>query len=275
MKRTRLKEVLKGSSIALLSAVLIASVAAACTSIAYGNSNQPDFTITNTISSSAAIQAPALLYPGVQDYLWYTAHNRLKVPITVRTLRISSVTPPAGCATANLDYASTTFTGSLVVPAQGTNSVPVPISLIETHTNQDSCEHKEFLFSFQGTATFSVVFSTTTSVSSSHNPSAIGQSVTYTATVISGDGTGNQYNSGDPTGTVTFYDGSTAICTAVPVSDASNGILARRPAHPLRISRRGSTRSPPSLRTPTATSPIRRRRCSTKWSNRLTNLPRS
>ena len=155
----------------LACAVLVASVAAACTSIAHGASNRPTFTITNTISSSEVNQTPALLYPGVQDYLWYTAHNPLKVPITVRSLSISAVTAPAGCPTVNLNYSSTAFTGTLVVPARGTNSVPVPISLIETHHNQDSCEHTTFGFTFQGSATFSIVDSTTTFVTSSHDPS--------------------------------------------------------------------------------------------------------
>lgn len=223
MKITKTKVVLKGSAVALLSAILVFSVAAACTSIAHGADPQPKFTITNTISSSATQQTPALLYPGVPRYLWYTAHNPLKVPITVRTLGITSVTAPSGCPTINLDYASTTFTGSLVVPAQGSNSVPVPISLFETHTNQDSCELKAFDFTFQGSATFSVVASTHTQLSSSRNPSAIGQFVTYTATVISGYGSGNKHDSGFPTGTVTFNDGSTTICTSVPVSAGPNG----------------------------------------------------
>jgi hypothetical protein len=138
----------KAGTIALTCAVLVASDAAACTRIAHEASNRPSFTITNTISSTATRETPTLLYPGVQDYLYYTARNPLKVPITVRTIDIASVTSPPGCPTANLNYASTTFSGTLVVPAQGSSSVPVPISLIETHVNQDSCEHKVFLFSF-------------------------------------------------------------------------------------------------------------------------------
>jgi Ca2+-binding RTX toxin-like protein len=137
-------------------------------------------------------------------------------------LSISSVTPPNGCPTLNLDYAATTFSGSLVVPAQGSNSVPVPISLFETHQNQDSCEHKSFQFTFQGSATFSVIASTQTLLYSSHDPSQVGQSVTYTATVISGFGSGN-HGSGSPTGTVTFFDGSTTICSNVPVTAGFNG----------------------------------------------------
>jgi len=50
--------------------------------------------------------------------------------------------------------------------------------------------------------------STTANVSSSLNPSIYGQSVTFTATVSA-----NSPGSGTPTGTVTFYSGSTAIGT--------------------------------------------------------------
>jgi hypothetical protein len=221
----RFRETTKAGAIAITSVVLVASVAAACTSIAFAHdeSDQARFTITNTISSSATSQSPALLYPGVTRYLWYTAHNPLKVPITVQSMSISSVAAPPGCPVTNLNYAATNFAGTLVVPAEGTNSVPVPISLFETHTNQDSCEHKVFEFAFRGSATFSIVVSTQTVLSSSHNPSAVGQSVTYTATVISGDGSGNQQNATSPIGAVTFYDGAIVICADIPVIPAGNG----------------------------------------------------
>ncbi|MHB8506347.1 MAG: Ig-like domain-containing protein, partial [Acidimicrobiales bacterium] len=50
---------------------------------------------------------------------------------------------------------------------------------------------------------------TTTSVRSSSNPSAPGQPVTFTATVAP------QSVTGTPSGTVTFYDGTTALGTGV------------------------------------------------------------
>jgi hypothetical protein len=102
----------------------------------------------------------------------------------------------------------------------------VPISLIETHVNRDSCGHKVFLFYFRGSATFNDVTSTQTLLASSHNPSAVGQSVTYSATVISGGGSGNQHGVGSPTGTITFYDGSTVICSSVPVTSGPNETAA-------------------------------------------------
>jgi len=212
------KDVLKGSAIALLSAVLVFSVAAACASIAHGSDGRPKFVITNTISSSSTKQIPALLLPGVPRYLWYSAHNPLSVAITVTSMNISSVSAPPGCPLVNLNDTQTTFSGSLSVSPGGTSSVPVPIALIETHQNQDPCENTAFRFTFQGTATFSVARATYTVVTSSHDPSVVGQSVTYTAAVVAGPGSSNS-----PTGTVSFFDGSTPICTNVTLPSESHG----------------------------------------------------
>ena len=57
---------------------------------------------------------------------------------------------------------------------------------------------------------------TTTSLASSVNPSIVGQSVTFTATVTGGDG-------GTPTGTVTFKNGSVVLGTA-PLSSGQAGL---------------------------------------------------
>jgi hypothetical protein len=172
------------------------------------------FDITSTISSSSTSQIAALLYPGAQRYLWYTAYNPLRVPITVTSMSITAVASPAGCATSNLDTANTTFSGSLVVPALGTNSVSVPISLIDTGSNQDSCENTTFNFTYKGTATYTEVYATTTVVTSSSDQSG----VTYTATVTA-SATGDQDPvPSSPTGNVTFNDGSTPVCTNVSLT---------------------------------------------------------
>ena len=54
---------------------------------------------------------------------------------------------------------------------------------------------------------------TTTSLESSQNPSGVGASVTFTATVSADEGL--------PTGTVTFFNGTSAMCTNVTLSSAS------------------------------------------------------
>jgi hypothetical protein len=181
----------------------------------------PAFTITSTISSSPASQVAALLYPGTPRFLWYTAHNSLKVPITVISMSIQDVTANTGCPVGNLDLDRTTFSGSLVVPAMGANAVSVPISLDDIGDNQDACEGVTFDFAFAGSATFSEVYSTLTAVASSRNPSSVGETVTYTATVTANAVDGQDPVPSSPTGTVTFLDGTDTICSAVPVVSAT------------------------------------------------------
>ena len=217
----RLNGVGKVSAAALVSATFIYAAASASTSSPRIATPISGFTITNTISSSATSQIPALLYPGAQRYLWYTAHNPYKVSITVQSMSIKSVSAPANCALSNLDYSATTFTGSLVVPALGVNSVAVPISLIETHTNQNSCQGAVFNFTFAGSSRYSEIYPTSTAVVSSLNPSHVGQGVTYTATVTANAAAGQDPVPSSPTGTLTFKDGSTIICANVPVNAGS------------------------------------------------------
>jgi hypothetical protein len=183
---------------------------------AFGLTSGTGFTITSTISSSPTTQVAAVLYPGANRYLWYTAHNPLTVPITVTSMKIATVTSqsPTGCPTSNLNYGQTTFSGTptLVVPARvgtvdGTNSVPVPISLYDTNTNQDRCEGVTFNFVYAGTANYTDT--TTTALTSWPNPSASGNLVTFTATVVP-----TVTPPGNPTGTVDFYQCATASCSS-------------------------------------------------------------
>ncbi|MGO9582704.1 MAG: hypothetical protein ACLP36_07845 [Acidimicrobiales bacterium] len=216
-------------------ALVVAALVLALVSVVTGTKQQSPkfvltsgtgFLITSTISSSPTSQTAALLYPGTQRYLWYTAHNPLKVPIAVTSMSIASVTPPPGCATSNLDYSQTTFSGSLVVPPSGTNAVSVPISLVDTGTNQDSCENTTFNFVYAGTATYTEVYATTTAVASSLDPSDVSQAVTYTATVTASATTSQDPVPSSPTGTVTFKDGVTTICTATVTSTGTTTSMA-------------------------------------------------
>ncbi len=60
--------------------------------------------------------------------------------------------------------------------------------------------------------------STTTTLTSSANPSSAGQQVTFTAKVGASAGT--------PTGSVTFKDGITALCSAIALNTSGNAICA-------------------------------------------------
>ena len=59
---------------------------------------------------------------------------------------------------------------------------------------------------------------TSTASCSSQNPSSVNQQVTYTATVTATATATQDPVPNSPTGTVTFKDGSTAICSAVAVT---------------------------------------------------------
>jgi hypothetical protein len=213
----RSRVLVRSSATALVTAALIFVVAHAALGYEPTPNAGPDFTISSTISSSNSAETPALLFPGVPRYLWYNISNPLQVPITVTSVGIKNVTSPSGCPISNLDFSETTFSGSLNIPALGSSSVAVPISLNDTGQDQDSCEGTTFSFSYSGTAIYAEVYSTATAVVGEPSPSDEGQSVVYTATVTASAGAGQDPVPNSPTGTVTFMDGLSTICSDVPV----------------------------------------------------------
>ena len=181
-----------------------------------------DFSISSTISSSPTSPSPpALLYLGVTRYLWYAVTNPLPQPITVTTLGIDRVDAPAACSASNLDLGDPTFTGSFVVPAGATSTVPAPkpITLVNHPTiNQDACKNVTFTFQFSGSARVSDApepapkVATATVVATAPTAVALGGSVAVTAKVSrSGDAltsSGTLDSLSTPTGSVSFYSRS-------------------------------------------------------------------
>jgi hypothetical protein len=181
-----------------------------------------DFTITSEVVD--ALGDPALLHPGAQRYLRYTVDNPLSVPITVTTIGIAldpDQPTPATCPPANLDLSDAGFSGALVVPSEGTNTVTAPISLLNTATNQDGCKNVTFRFVYTGTATYTIP--TETTLASSVNPSIVGQAVTYTATV--GPTLTPPAPSPAISGSVVFEDGGSPVACGVG-SQAFDGMTA-------------------------------------------------
>jgi hypothetical protein len=166
------------------------------------------FTITSAIYPSPRCGgSSALLYPGVTRCLVYTVKNNLDVPISVQHISAALdphySAPPSGCTASDLSLPS--FSGWLQVSGHGSaTSSGLPISLIDTRTNQDNCENTVLHFVYQGTAVYTAKTSTT--LTSSLNPSASGQYVTFTATVTATDAPTA------PTGRVNFYACATAVC---------------------------------------------------------------
>jgi hypothetical protein len=166
------------------------------------------FTISSAIyPSPKCAGSSALLYPGVTRCLVYTVKNDLDVPISVQHITAALdphySAPPSGCTAADLSLPS--FSGWLQVSGNGSaTSAGLPISLIDTKTNQDNCEHTVLHFVYEGTAVYTATTSTT--LASSPDPSFSGQYVTFTATVTAQDAPTS------PTGSVSFYACATAAC---------------------------------------------------------------
>ena len=169
--------------------------------------------VTGSISSSPTRLVAAPFCPGARRYLWYSAHNPLKVPITVTTMSVATVTAPAGCTASGLDLSATRFSGSLVVPPSGSRTVAVPISM----EKRASCANATFSFSFAGTANYIEVYATTTTVRASQNQAT----VTYTATVTARPSARQDPVPSSPTGTVSFMEGGSAVCTVALIANAT------------------------------------------------------
>jgi hypothetical protein len=136
----------------------------------------------------------------------------MNVPITVQTI-ITTLdptfsAPPAACAGANLTLPSYAGAPFGVGPGATVNSPGVPIELVDSHTNQNVCQSYTYHFIFTGTAQYTD--STSMSLDSTPDPSAFGQTVTFTAAVTEGNPAAD---STGPTGTVNFYTCPTSACT--------------------------------------------------------------
>jgi hypothetical protein len=152
----------------------------------------------------------------------FSVHNNLKATISVQSLTTALDTtnypaPPADCTGTNLELP--TFSGSFNVSGGGNNTSPgVPVELKDNGAPQDDCENYTYHFVYSGSASYTEVYGTSTGLGSSQNPSTVGQSVTYTATVTASATSSQDPVPSSPTGTVTFKDNGTTICNAVPVT---------------------------------------------------------
>ncbi len=129
-------------------------------------------------------------------------------PVTL-TATIAVVAPGAGAPTGSVQFFNgTTTLGTASLSGDTailtTTTLPVGTDSLTAEYLGDS----NFTVSTSSAVSVAIGISTTTTLSSPTNPSVFGQSVTFTAAVAPTSGNGT------PTGTVTFYDGSTALGTA-------------------------------------------------------------
>ena len=134
----------------------------------------------------------------------------------------ATVTPTSGSGTPTgtvtfLDGGSQIGTGTLIngIASFTTSALSVGSHTITTSYGGDST-FAGGTGSLTGNPQVITAIATTTTVASSQNPSVVGQSVTFTATVTPTSG------SGTPTGTVTFLDGGSQIGTGT----LTNGVAS-------------------------------------------------
>ena len=145
-----------------------------------------DFSVQSRVTAYPGCVLPTVsLYPGTTRCFTYIVGNPLQSAINVSSLSVAIdplFPPPAGCSSSDLHLSTLAFSGSLIVPALGSGTVNKQITLAD-NGNQNACRNFTFHFLLSGTTTYTEVYGTGTLVSSSLNPSTVGQSVTYTATV--------------------------------------------------------------------------------------------
>ena len=239
----RTKSVMASSAIALVVAALVIGLSSLVIGPKSGSSPHLGFALTNgsqsftingtiytTNSPSGAYGPsttctgtyPALLYPATTRCVVFSVHNNLKATISVTGITTSLDTtnfsaPPADCSGTNLVLP--TFSGSFnVTGGNSANSPGVPIELKDNGAPQNDCKNLTYRFIYSGTAQYTEVYATSTGVTSSQNPSTTGQSVTYTATVTASATSSQDPVPSSPTGSVTFKDNGTTICSAAPVT---------------------------------------------------------
>ena len=178
-------------------------------------------TPSGTYPAASCSGTPALLAPAVTRCMVFSVHNTLKAAISVQSITTALDTtnypaPPADCSGANLVLPS--FSGSFGVSGGGTATSPgVPVELKDDGAAQNDCENYTFHFVYSGSASYTEVYGTSAALASSYNPSTTGQGVTYTATVTASASASQDPIPSSPTGTVTFKDNGTTICSSVPV----------------------------------------------------------
>jgi hypothetical protein len=166
-------------------------------------------------------------YPTTQAGLWYTRIGSFKFPSCSGSTKTATATGVTSSLNPSTVGANVTFTAT-VSPSGATGTVTfydgatsigsgtLSGGKVTLSTSTLARGSHSITATYGGDASFSASTSavltqtvngasTSTALISSQNPSNVGQSVTFTATVTSGSGT--------PTGTVTFKDGSSTIGT--------------------------------------------------------------
>ena len=192
------------------------------------------------------------------------------------TATVSAAAPGSGTPTGTVQFkdGSSPIGGPVTLSTVNgvtTATVTTSFSVLGAHTIVATYSgDTNFIGGPSANFTENVLYPSTTTVSSSPNPSFYGEAVLLTATVAS-SGSGSV---GVPTGSVTFYEGTTALATANLTASGSVAVAVSAPLTTLSPAR---TPSPPptSPTTPASTGPASRPSRSARSSSRTPPARRS
>lgn len=129
------------------------------------------------------------------------------------TATVAAIAPGAGTAGGTITFKDGAMTLATITLSGGTATFTTSTLTTGAHSITATYSGSTSFYTSTASLTQNVTaLPTTTTLTGSPNPSTPGQSVTFTATVAGGNST-----TGVPTGTVTFFDGSTALGT-VPLA---------------------------------------------------------
>jgi hypothetical protein len=118
----------------------------------YGTAGKSDPSVTTSPTAAGSFRISgnvAGLYPGAHLPLVLTVTNPEHFAIVVTTLSVSAGNAAPGCGAANL--ATTSFSGNLHVPASGTATATVHVTL--AHSAPNACQGVVFPLRYTGVAT--------------------------------------------------------------------------------------------------------------------------
>jgi YVTN family beta-propeller protein len=205
----------KDGATTLCSAVALASGTATCTTSALAAGSH---TISANYSGDSSYGAAAGSIPQTV--------NKVAASVGVGTTPNPSMPGQSVTITATVSGANGTATGTVTFKDGATtlcSAVALASGAASCTTSSLSSGSHSLTAAYSGNATYNTASGTATqevgvasssvALTSSLNPSRVSQSVTFTATVSATGAT--------PTGTVTFLDGTTALCSAVALSSGT------------------------------------------------------
>src|SRR5262245_1088515 len=217
----------------------ISTLAVGSHSLTAAYSGSPDFA-----PSTSAVVTQTVNKGSTSTSLTSTPNPSLVGQTVTLSSTVSAVAPAAGVPTGTVTFSDGATVLGTVTLVNGSASLSVSTLALGSHSLTSAYSGSaDFLASTSPTVTQAVNSPTTTSLTSTPNPSVIGQTVTLTATVSLVPPA-----VGTPTGTVTFRDGATALGTVTLVNGSASLTVSTLAvgSHPLTAAYNGGVNLQPS-----------------------------